>query len=216
MSKLLNLLKEKGCACHANSNVSEYLNEKDLLKIENQVESQLKTLLETLLIDYLEDPNSRETPKRVAKMLVRETMCGRFDPAPKVTVFPNTEQLDEMVFTKCDVKSACSHHMQPIIGHCYIGILYNEKLMGLSKFDRIVDWFSRRGQIQEELTSQIAHYIQEMIEPQALGVIIKANHYCKICRGVKQEGGMITSVMLGELKKNPSMKEEFLNMVKML
>lgn len=220
IQQLSQYIMEQDVSCHANDNISHCIHPDDfsltIAQIEKNVVIAIEQLMNALLIDFNQDPNSQGTPGRVAKMLVHETLYGRFYPPPKITFFPNDKQLDEMVFTKCEVKSMCSHHMQPIIGNCYIGIVYDELLLGLSKFDRIVDWFSRRGQIQEELTVQIANFIEESVHPRALGIVLKAEHFCKICRGVKQEGEMITSVMRGEIRTSSQMKNEFLTMIKMM
>lgn len=163
------------------------------------------------------DPNCTLTPKRIAKMLVNELFCGRFNNPPKITVFPNRKKINELIISKgIEVMSVCSHHWQPISGTCAIGYIPGEYIIGLSKLTRIVNWFSRRGQIQEELGEQIADYIVQLIKPKALGVVIKARHYCMIARGVKsseENSFMITSVMRGYLLKDLNLRNEFLKLI---
>lgn len=163
------------------------------------------------------DPNSADTPRRLAKMWVMELFKGRYEPPPALTVFPNRKKVDELVISKNNtVMSVCSHHWQTISGVCTIGYLPCSKVIGLSKISRIVDWFSRRGQIQEELGEQIADYIEELIKPKALGVVIKSRHYCMIARGVSEDEDksvMITSVMRGLLGKDLNLRNEFLKLI---
>jgi GTP cyclohydrolase I len=144
-------------------------------------------------------------------------MWGRFNAPPQITVFPNRKKVDELIISKgITVMSLCSHHWQPISGDCAIGYIPGEYVFGLSKLSRIVDWFSRRGQIQEELGEQIADFIEETIHPRALGVVIKAKHYCMIARGVKSSETnslMVTSVMRGLLLDEFNLRNEFLKLI---
>ncbi|NQW30377.1 MAG: GTP cyclohydrolase I [Ignavibacteria bacterium] len=180
-----------------------------------QLEKKFVEIFGILQID-LNDPNSAESPKRLAKMWVNELFIGRFTAPPTLTVFPNRKQVDELVVSKgIRVMSVCSHHWQPISGVCAIGYVPRDKVIGISKFTRIVKWFSRRGQIQEELGEQIADYLVKMLDPIALGVVINAKHYCMISRGVEthESSEMITSVMRGELATNATLRMEFLKLI---
>lgn len=178
-------------------------------------EEKFAELFDILRIDR-NDPNSTDTPRRLAKMWVMELFAGRYQPPPSPTVFPNRKEVDELVISKNNtVMSVCSHHWQTISGICTIGYLPGEKVIGLSKMSRIVDWFSRRGQIQEELGEQIADYIEALIQPKALGVVIKSRHYCMIARGVSEDEEkslMITSVMRGLLATDFNLRNEFLKL----
>ncbi len=166
----------------------------------------------------LDDPNAAETPKRLARMWVEELFRGRFSPPPRITIFPNRKSVDELIISKgIKVISVCSHHWQPIIGECSIGYLPGKYIIGLSKLTRIVDWFARRAQIQEELGEQIADFIEELIHPKALGVVIKAKHYCMIARGVEaddERSEMVTSVMRGLLAQDMNLRNEFLQLIR--
>ncbi len=199
----------------ANDNISKYIKPEEVFELQKEVTEKVESLLRTLLIDIDNDHNTQGTAKRLAKMFLHETLAGRYTPPPKITTFPNAKNLDELVITKCEVKSLCSHHFQNIIGSAYIGILYDDKVMGLSKFHRIVSYFSSRPQIQEELVIQIADYIEEIIKPRGLGIILKADHFCVKCRGVNQDSFMVTSVMRGEMRNNESLKTEFLDLIKL-
>ena len=157
----------------------------------------------------------RDTPYRVAKAL-RELTCG-YDQDPdeilKSALFDVT--YDEMVIVKdIEVFSLCEHHMLPFFGKLHIAYIPNQKVIGLSKTARIVDIFSRRLQIQERLTQQIADTIQRAINPAGVGVICEAQHLCMMMRGVeKQHSSTITSAMLGIFRDNPKTREEFLSLV---
>ncbi|MFM8771801.1 MAG: GTP cyclohydrolase I [Candidatus Kapaibacterium sp.] len=180
-----------------------------------RLEQKFSEIFDVLRIDR-NDPNSTDSPFRLARMWVTELFAGRYSPAPKITVFPNRQNVDELVISKgIKIMSVCSHHWQPISGTCAIGYVPREKVIGLSKFTRIVEWFSRRGQIQEELGEQIADFLIEILDPIALGVVISSRHYCMIARGVEAHDSstMVTSVMRGELATNKVLRAEFLGLI---
>lgn len=183
-----------------------------------RLEQKFIEVMEILRISR-RDPNATKTPYRLAKMLVNELLIGRYQEPPKSTVFPNRKKVNELIISKgITVMSVCSHHWQPISGDCAIGYIPNKYVLGVSKLSRIVDWFARRGQIQEELGEQIADYIENLIQPKALGVVIRARHYCMIARGVKgneENSLMITSVMRGYLLTDLNLRNEFLNLIGM-
>ncbi len=197
----------------ANGNMTVSAEERE--EMITAVESKFAEIFEILRIDR-NDPNSTDTPFRLARMWINELLDGRYSPPPKITVFPNRKCVDELVISKgIKVMSVCSHHWQPISGTCAIGYVPREKVIGLSKFTRIVEWFSRRGQIQEELGEQIADFLTELLDPIALGVVISSKHYCMIARGVEAHDSsvMITSVMRGELSTNHTLRNEFLQLI---
>jgi GTP cyclohydrolase I len=200
-----------------NDNISSVVCSEEALKnIRDVTEQNVARLLEGLLIDYKNDHNTRDTPRRVAKMLVDETFRGRYYPDPSNTEFPNVTGMDQLlVVGPCDVKSTCAHHLQPFIGKAWVGILPSKDgaLTGLSKYARIIDHYSRRPQIQEELTSQIAKHLETLLNPRGLLVFIKAKHLCMTCRGVNQNAWTTTSVAHGEMRSTPSLKAEFFSLV---
>lgn len=182
-------------------------------------EYHLREALKCMLIDVDNDHNTKDTPRRIAKMWVTEKMKGRFSTAPKITFFPNVKELDQMiVIDNIDVKSMCSHHFVDFTGKCHIGILPDPKgnLCGLSKYARIVDWFSRRPQIQEELTQQIHDYLQENMKPKGVCVLISAKHNCCTNRGVENSNmNFLTHAISGAFKTDPHAKSEFLSLLSM-
>ena len=199
----------------ANGNISVGREERDMMI--GELTEKFGDIFNILRIDR-NDPNSMNTPHRLAKMWVNELFAGRFEPAPKITVFPNRKQVDELIISRnITVMSVCSHHWQPISGTCAIGYIPGDHVLGLSKFSRIVDWFSRRGQIQEELGEQIADFIEDIIKPKALGVVIESKHYCMIARGVNESEDkalMVTSVMRGSLRDELPLRNEFLTLIR--
>ena len=199
----------------ANGNISVGREERDMMI--GELTEKFGDIFNILRIDR-NDPNSMNTPHRLAKMWVNELFAGRFEPAPKITVFPNRKQVDELIISRnITVMSVCSHHWQPISGTCAIGYIPGDHVLGLSKFSRIVDWFSRRGQIQEELGEQIADFIEDIIKPKALGVVIESKHYCMIARGVNEsedKAFMVTSVMRGSLRDELPLRNEFLTLIR--
>jgi GTP cyclohydrolase I len=176
---------------------------------------KIAELLDVLRIDHRHDHNTRDTPSRVAKMLVRELLRGRFAPEPKITEFDNAEGFDHLIVTgPITVRSTCAHHLMPIYGEAFVGILpaADGKIIGLSKYDRIVEHFAARFQIQEELVKQIGGYIEAMTRPRGLAVRISAVHMCKTHRGVLAGHGsrMVSSAYFGEMLASAALKDEFL------
>lgn len=184
--------------------------------IRREVEGATVRLLEALRIDWKNDPNTRETPARVARMLVDETQRGRFHHPPKLTTFPNTRALDELYTVgPIAVRSTCSHHLVPILGAAWVGVIPGDTLIGLSKFHRLTEWIMARPQIQEEAAVQLADEIERLIRPQGLAVVVKAEHMCMTWRGVRDTGSkMVTSIMRGCLRDNAAARAEFMEAIK--
>jgi GTP cyclohydrolase I len=176
---------------------------------------KLEELFDILRIDHRNDHNTRETPQRVAKMYVEEILAGRYTAPPKITEFDNAQAYDQLIVTgPIELRSMCAHHMMPIYGAAYIGILpaADGKIIGLSKYDRIVEYFASRLQIQEELVKQIGQYIIEMTAPRGLAVRISAVHMCKTQRGVRtsHRSRMVNTYYWGEMAQDAELKREFL------
>ncbi len=176
-------------------------------------EEHIQGLLWSLGFD-LNDPQIKDTPKRVAKMY-REVFAGCYEQEPAMTVFPNTKGIDEMIILKdIRVKSMCAHHLLPFTGIAHIGYLPGKSICGISKLARVVHWFAKRPQIQEELTAQVAEYLVAKLKPKGVMVVIEAQHNCMICRGVQEFNSMmITSKVTGAFKDNIAAREEFLKLI---
>ncbi|MCS6807481.1 MAG: GTP cyclohydrolase I [Bacteroidota bacterium] len=179
-------------------------------------ELKIQELFDILRIDR-NDPNSRDTPRRLARMWVDELFRGRYEAPPQCTVFPNRRGVHELVISKgIAVMSVCSHHWQTIAGTCAIGYIPGDYVIGLSKITRIVDWFARRGQIQEELGEQIAEYLYQLLQPEAVIVTITSRHYCMIARGVSSEEDkayMTTTAMRGSIVHKEALRNEFFTLI---
>jgi GTP cyclohydrolase I len=175
---------------------------------------KLAELLDILRIDYQNDPNTRGTPGRVAKMFVDELTRGRTVKPPLLTDFENGHAYEGMIVTgPIDVRSTCAHHLMPIRGEAFIGILPSAsgKMLGLSKYDRVVDHFAARLQTQEELVQQIGNYLWDNTKPNGLAIRISAVHMCRTHRGVRAGSGrMVTSAYFGTFLGDASAKDEFL------
>jgi GTP cyclohydrolase IA len=177
---------------------------------------KVEELFDVLRIDHRNDHNTRDTPKRVAKMFVEEILQGRYMAPPRITEFENAQAYDQLIVTgPIEVRSTCAHHLMPIYGDAYIGILPSPegKIIGLSKYDRIVDHFASRLQIQEELVKQIGQYIVAMTNPRGLAVRISAVHMCKTQRGVRssRRSRMVNTCFWGEMAESGALKTEFVN-----
>ncbi len=175
---------------------------------------KVSELLDVLHIDHRRDANTRDTPRRVARMYVEELLAGRFSAPPAITEFDSAETFDDLIVTgPIDVRSMCAHHLMPIYGTAVIGIVPADgRLIGLSKYDRVVHHFARRFQVQEELVNQIGKFLMETTAPRGLAVRIKAVHMCKTHRGVKasHNSHMISSAYFGDMRTDPALKAEFL------
>ncbi len=202
---------------NANDNIAEFIEPGELDKLLDEVEVKMQAVLDSLVIDTAHDHNTDRTARRVAKMYVNEVFRGRFVPAPTITEFPNAEHLNElMIVGPITVRSACSHHLCPVIGKIWIGVMPNEhtNVIGLSKYARLAEWIMGRPQIQEEAVVQLADLIQEKTQPDGLAIVMEASHYCMAWRGVKDmDSKMINSVMRGVFLKDPTLRREFLSLI---
>ena len=202
---------------HANDNIADFIEPGELEQLLDEVEDKMKGVLSSLVIDTDHDHNTDETARRVAKMYLKEVFNGRYVSAPTITEFPNAEHLNElMIVGPITVRSACSHHLCPIVGQIWIGVLPNEhtNVIGLSKYARLAEWVMGRPQIQEEAVVQLADLIQEKTQPDGLAIVMEATHFCMGWRGVKDlDSKMITSVMRGSFLKDPNLRREFLSLI---
>jgi len=202
---------------HANDNISAFIEEVELELLLEEVEGKVLGMLNSLVIDVEHDHNTRETARRVAKMYVTEVFRGRYVPLPAVTEFPNASHLNElMIMGPVTVRSACSHHLCPIMGRLWIGVMPNadSNLIGLSKYSRIADWIMSRPQIQEEAIIQLSDLIVEMVKPNGLAVVMEADHFCMHWRGVKDNASkMVNSVMRGVFLADGALRREFLSLI---
>ena len=202
---------------HANDNIAAFLKDGEVDQLRIEVEEKMAEVLRSLVIDTEADHNTQETAKRVAKMYLTEVFKGRYEPMPDVTEFPNVEHLNElMIVGPITVRSACSHHLCPIVGRIWIGIMPNQNsnLIGLSKYVRLTDWVMSRPQIQEEAVSRLANMLQEKVKPDGLAIVMEADHFCMHWRGVKDaDARMTNSVMRGAFLKDASLRREFLSLM---
>ena len=199
---------------HANDNISQFIQPEELTQLQAEVEGKMLEVLNSLVIDTESDHNTRDTAARVAKMYLREVFKGRYEAMPGITEFPNVERLNElMIVGPITVRSACSHHLCPIMGRVWIGVLPNEhsNLIGLSKYARLAEWVMSRPQIQEEAVARLADLLQDRMQPDGLALVMEADHFCMQWRGVKDSNSkMVNSVMRGSFLKNPDLRREFL------
>ncbi len=202
---------------HANDNIAEHIQAGEIDELRAEVEEKMQGVLRSLVIDTDSDHNTAETAKRVAKMFLTEVFGGRYVAAPTVTEFPNVSRLNElMIVGPVKVRSACSHHLCPILGKVWIGLLPNEhsNLIGLSKYVRICDWIMSRPQIQEEAVTMLADELQDRVKPDGLAIVMEADHFCMHWRGVKDDDAKMTnSVMRGAFLKDSNLRREFLSLL---
>ena len=202
----------------AGDNISDYIRPNIKEELINEATVAFEGVLDTLLIDRHNDPNSKGTARRLAKMYFNEIMAGRYDPAPAATAFPNDsdDRYDGMLVVRSELKSMCSHHHQPVAGIAYIGIIAADKLIGLSKYTRIAQWCARRGTLQEELANDIAREIQAATDAEHLGVYIQATHGCCENRGIMAHSSLTqTTVLEGAFNSDAGTKQEFFDNIKL-
>jgi GTP cyclohydrolase I len=202
---------------HANDNIADFIEDGELDDLQSEVQQHMQSVLQSMVIDTEHDHNTQETAKRVAKMFIREVFRGRYVPMPASTEFPNVERLNElMIVGPITVRSACSHHLCPIMGKVWVGVMPNEhsNLIGLSKYVRLIDWVMTRPQIQEEAVSHMADLLMSKLQPDGLAIVMEADHFCMHWRGVKDnQSKMINSVMRGSFLCDASLRREFLSLI---
>jgi GTP cyclohydrolase I len=179
------------------------------------IEKSVATILGELGLD-LHDDSLRETPRRIAKMFTQEIFYGLdYDNFPRCSAVSNKMRYDEMVAVKCTVKSVCEHHFVPFIGIAHIAYIPHDRVLGLSKFNRVVDFFSRRPQIQERLTEQVSAALRYILQTNDLAVVIQAKHFCVALRGVQDHlSDTTTSKLKGRFLSVPELRAEFLSLTK--
>ena len=217
-NEIKNKLEEAGRRYWAGDNISEMLQKGDKEKLIDEATIAFEGVLDALLIDRENDPNSKDTPRRLAKMYFNEIMSGRYDPAPSATAFPNygNDRYEGMLVVRSELKSMCSHHHQPVTGVAYIGIIAASKLIGLSKYTRLAQWCARRGTLQEELANDIARVIAQATGSKDIGVYIQATHGCCENRGVMAHSSLTqTSVLKGRFFDDYGTKKEFFDNIKL-
>ncbi|MCG3142997.1 MAG: GTP cyclohydrolase 1 [Gammaproteobacteria bacterium] len=208
---------EAGQRFHANDNISAFIREGELDELRQEVEGRLREVLQALVIDTENDHNTADTARRVAKMLVHESFRGRYEAAPPVTTFPNISRLNGLLIVgPIKVRSACSHHLCPILGRVWVGVMPDSSsaLMGLSKYARLCEWIMSRPQIQEEAVMMLADELERRMKPDGLAVVMEASHFCMHWRGVRDDDSLMTSsIMRGAFLKNAALQREFLSLL---
>lgn len=202
----------------AGDNISDMLLSGEKEQLIDEATVAFETVLDTLLIDRQNDPNSKGTARRLAKMYFNEIMAGRYDPMPGATAFPNDndDRYEGMLVVRSELRSMCSHHHQPVSGVAYIGIIAAEKLIGLSKYTRIAQWCARRGTLQEELANDITKEIMKATGAKDVGVYIQAVHGCCENRGIMAHSSLTqTTVLKGAFNTDPGTKKEFFDNIKL-
>lgn len=203
-------IKRTNSRFHSNDNISEFIEEGELELLQSEVQDRFQDVLDALVIDTENDHNTQETAKRVAKMFIQETFGGRYAPMPRVTAFPNMGYKSMYTSGPISIRSTCAHHFQNIVGKCWVGIIPEDEVIGLSKFNRIIHHIAERPQIQEEMTTQIAQALKEYAKTEHIAVVVKAEHHCMTHRGVREhESDMTTSILSGSFFDKPDVKKEF-------
>jgi GTP cyclohydrolase I len=187
--------------------------------IENAAKAY-EAYMDALGFDWRSDPNSADTPRRVAKAFVNDLAAGCYSEPPNITTFDNVDNYDGLVFQgNIKTNSFCSHHHLPFIGQTHVAYIPGKdgQVIGLSKLNRIVEWYSRRPQVQENLTMQIHKYINEVcVDNNGVAVLVEANHTCAGLRGVKHDSTMKTARMSGAFldRKDINTRQEFYDFVR--
>tara|TARA_R110000868_G_scaffold349575_3_gene610899 strand:+ start:367 stop:1068 length:702 start_codon:yes stop_codon:yes gene_type:complete len=211
-------LKSGGVRYWANDNIADYITDEEKAGLIDELEGKFAGVLDSLLIDRENDPNSKGTAKRLAKMYINEIMSGRYEPQPPVTAFPNDDadtRYGGMIVVRSEIKSMCSHHHQPVSGVAYIGLIPGVKVIGLSKYTRLAQHCARRGTLQEELTQDIANVISKHTGAKDIAVYIQGTHGCCENRGIMAHSSLTQTCELRGQFFNPSVKNEFLDYIKM-
>lgn len=219
VDKILNEIEEMGDA-HASSSANTPLREDafDLSDVEkiDLIKEDVKHIMETLGLD-LTDDSLKGTPLRVAKMFVNEVFAGLHPKRkPKASVFDNKYKYGEMLVEKnITVYSTCEHHLLPIVGKAHVAYISNGTVVGLSKMNRIVDYYAKRPQVQERMTMQVVHELQNVLGTPDVACVIDAKHLCVNSRGIRDiESSTVTSEFGGAFKQK-EIRREFLDYIKL-
>ena len=203
-------IQQANTSFRSNDNISEFINDHEIEILVDEVAEKFQGVLNSLVIDTDNDHNTRETARRVAKMFVKETFSGRYRAVPKITAFPNMGYKSLYTAGPISIRSTCAHHFQNIVGSCWVGIVPEDEVIGLSKFNRLVHHICERPQIQEEMTTQIAEALKRYAKTENIAIVVKAEHHCMTQRGVREhESDMTTAIMLGAFATDPALKKEF-------
>ncbi len=216
--KIKQRIEDAGARYWAGDNISQFIKEGEKDDLVKELTEKFEDVLDSLVIDRKNDPNSKETGKRLAKMYINELMAGRYDNKPDATSFPNhtEERYDGMLVVRSELISMCSHHHQPVKGVAYIGIIAADTLIGLSKYTRIAQWCARRGTLQEELAMDIAKEIMSATGSKDVGVYIQATHGCCEKRGITAPSSLTQpTVLKGVFKEDSGVKKEFFDNIKL-
>ncbi len=216
--EIITRLQDAGIRYWAGDNISEVLQQGDKEQLIEEATQKFEQVLDSLIIDRHNDPNSKDTGRRLAKMYFNEIMAGRYDPMPNATAFPNhvDDGYKGMLVVRSEIKSMCSHHHQPVNGVAYIGIIAANTLIGLSKYTRIAQWCARRGTLQEELNNVIANEIQKATGSSNVGVYLQATHGCCENRGIGAHSSLTqTTVLRGAFNEDMGTKKEFMDNIKL-
>lgn len=213
---IIERLKTNNVRYFASDNIAQHISEQEHQDLIDELTEKFEAVIDSLLIDRENDPNSKDTPRRLAKMYYNEIMGGRYEAEPKVTAFPNDDAYEQLIVIRSDIKSMCSHHHQPVQGVCYIACMPGEEVIGLSKYTRIAQHLAARGHLQEELTEMIAKKIEELTKSKAVGVYIRARHGCCENRGIRSSNSSTqTTVLKGLLRTDSALKNEFMHNIQL-
>jgi len=193
------------------------MSKKQIVRTKEQSIHNISLLFSSIMTELKLDvslPSIKDTPLRVAKMLVTETCSAQFTDPPKLTVFPNDGNDQMVIVRNITINSLCEHHFQPFTGVCHIGYFPDKKILGLSKFNRSAQYFGNKPQVQERLTTEIAQYLSKGLKTEDVAVVMTAKHLCCALRGVKDPNSdTVTSYMGGRFREQ-SVRAEFLNLIK--
>jgi len=182
----------------------------------NELSKVFQRMLDIMWLEYKHDPSLNKTPYRIAKMMVNETCVWLYSKAPRISVFNNTWNYDWMVLVKnMAVKSICEHHFQPFVGVCHIAYIPGDKIIWISKLSRIVDYFSRRPQVQERLTTDIFNFLKAKLLTDDIAIYIKAEHFCMKIRWVNEhKSETLTTKLWWVFMEDWKVRQEFYEIIK--
>jgi len=211
-------IQKSGKSFWAGDNIADFIEEGEEENLILELTEKFEGVLDSLIIDRENDPNSQNTPSRMAKMYIREVMSGRYEQRPNATAFPNhtSDRYDGMLVVRSELKSMCSHHHQPVTGTAYIGVIAADTLIGLSKYTRLAQWCARRGTLQEELCNDIAREIMSATGSSDVGVYMEMTHGCVENRGIMAHNSLTqTTVLKGSFLSDHACKKEFFDNIKL-
>ncbi len=208
--KIIGRIKAAGATYDSHDNIHQFISPEEFAELQDEVKANIETLLRSLIINIDDDIHTKDTVARMTKMYLQEVMSGRYLPSPEITAFDNVANYHELLtLGPISARSMCSHHFVAVIGEVYVGVVPHERVWGISKFARIINWYLARPHVQENATEGLADLIDKMLRPKGVVVFMRASHFCMKWRGVKEDNFLMSTIAMRGVLREEKWEQEF-------